>query len=248
MLYSLCTEPPQIVHADLWGPSPILSSNGFKYFMSFSDQYSWFTWLHLLKRKIDVITSYKHFKSLVELQLSKKIKCSQTDARTEFSLLKPILDNAGILFRKFCPYTSQQNGMVERKHRHLVEIGLTLLAQYFVPLRCRDYSFSFACHIINRILFEVLNHTSPFEKLFHIVPQYIDLKIFGCLCYPHVIPYNKHKLQFRSQPCTCLGYDKSYKGFVYLSKDVKIYINCRIVFYEHSFLFFVTFFYHTSTW
>lgn len=64
---TVCTKPLQITHANLWSPSPIQSSNGFKYYVSFIDQFSHFTWLYLLKSKTDVIANFKHFKAHVEL-------------------------------------------------------------------------------------------------------------------------------------------------------------------------------------
>jgi histone deacetylase 1/2 len=59
----------------------------------------------------------------------------QTDGGGEFQNLKSYFTQHGIVHRLTCPHTHHQNGSVERKHRHVVETGLTLLAQAQMPLK-----------------------------------------------------------------------------------------------------------------
>lgn len=76
-----CTEyfePLQLV-SDLWGPSHTVSHNGYKYYMSFVDAYSTFTWIYLLKTKSEALKTFLNFKVETELQIGKKIKVVQTD-------------------------------------------------------------------------------------------------------------------------------------------------------------------------
>jgi histone deacetylase 1/2 len=74
--------------------------------------------------------------------------------------------------------------MSERRHRHLVEIGLTLLTDAHMPLSYWPYAFQTATYLINRMPTSTLNNQSPFEKLFNQRPNYLKLKQFGCICYP----------------------------------------------------------------
>jgi histone deacetylase 1/2 len=83
-----------------------------------------------------------------------------------------------------CPHTSQQNGVAERKHRHLVETGLALLAHSSLPLRFWDEAFLTACYLINHMPTPVLNKETPLFRLLHIQPNYEFLRIFGCACWP----------------------------------------------------------------
>lgn len=69
------------------------------------------------------------FKALVENQFGKKIKVMQSDWGGEFRSFTAMIQKEGILFKHSCPYTTAQNGRAERKHRHIVELGLTQLAQ-----------------------------------------------------------------------------------------------------------------------
>ena len=98
-----------------------------------------------------------------------------------------------------CPHTHQQNGAAERKHRHIVETGLTLLAHASVPFRFWSDAFVTACFLINRIPTRRLHMKSPLEVLLNETPDYSLLKVFGCACWPHLRPYNKHKLEYRSK-------------------------------------------------
>ncbi|GJQ93839.1 retrovirus-related pol polyprotein from transposon RE1 [Tanacetum coccineum] len=75
------------------------------------------------------------------------------DGRTEFvnHTVQKFFEDNGILHRLSCPYTPQQNGRAERKHRHLVEIGLAMLFHAHVPASYWVDAFSSATYIINRL-------------------------------------------------------------------------------------------------
>lgn len=72
---------------------------------------------------------------MVKTQFGRDIKQFQSDWGGEFRAFKSVLTEHGIVHRLTYPNTSEQNGMVERKHRHIVEMGLTLLAQANLPMR-----------------------------------------------------------------------------------------------------------------
>jgi hypothetical protein len=111
--------PLQLIHTDLW-TSPIPSITGFKYYVAFIDDYSRFTWIYPLQHKSETFDIFTKFKLLVENQFSTKIKQLQSDGGGEYTSLQfqQFLTQHGINFRKFCPYTSPQNGLAERKLRH----------------------------------------------------------------------------------------------------------------------------------
>ena len=94
-----------------------------------------FTWIFPLKVKFEAYSKVIQFQTFVERQFEHKIKCLQTDWGGEYRSRVPYLQNLGIHFRHPCPHTHQQHGKAERKHQHIVEIGLTLLAQAKLPLK-----------------------------------------------------------------------------------------------------------------
>lgn len=107
---------------------------------------------------------------------------------------------SNLTHRLTCPHTSHQNGTMQRKHIHIVEMRLTLLAHSFIPITYWDHSFSISTYQINRFPTPTLTkYHSPFHDLYGKHPDYNSLKVFGCSCSPLLRPYNKHKIQFQSQ-------------------------------------------------
>ncbi|GJU34419.1 putative RNA-directed DNA polymerase [Tanacetum coccineum] len=142
------------------------------------------------------------------------------------------------ILRRSCPHTSEQNGFVERRNRHVVETGLTLLAQACVPQRFWHYAFDTAVYLINRMPSRTSTNKSPFEHIFKRSPDYSFLRVFGCLCFPHLRPYNRHKMDFRSTPCVFLGYSPSHHGYRCLDISTeRLYIARHVRFNEAQFPF-----------
>ncbi|TYK10642.1 Retrovirus-related Pol polyprotein from transposon TNT 1-94 [Cucumis melo var. makuwa] len=232
---TLYTHPLQLITCDLWGPAVNVSHNGFRYYISFVDAYSRYTWIYFLNSKSDAFLAFQKFKTCVEKSLGQSIKSLQTDGGTEFKPFKPFLDQHGIEHRITCPYTSKQNDIVERKHRYIMEMGLTLLSQATLPLSFWDEAFSTSVYLINRLPTPVLDNISPLEKLFCRKPNFPSLRVFGCKCYPYLRPYQSHKLSLRSTPCTFLGYSTSHKGYKCLASDGRLFISRHVLFDENSF-------------
>lgn len=157
-----------------------------------------------LKQNQMFFGSFMNFKPLLRESLVEM----QTDWGGEYEKLHSFFRQIGISHHVLCPHTHQQNGAVERKHRHIVEVGLSLLAHASIPLKYWDEAFLAATYIINRDPSKVISFETPLERLFHQKPDYPALRTFGCACWPHLRPYNNHKLQFRSKQCVFLGYSQ----------------------------------------
>uniref|UniRef100_A0A803Q0C4 Integrase catalytic domain-containing protein n=1 Tax=Cannabis sativa TaxID=3483 RepID=A0A803Q0C4_CANSA len=107
---------------------------------------------------------------------STKIKSVQSNWGGEYRPLAPVLAKLGIVFRHPCPHTHQQQGRPERKHRHVTEMGLTLLAQAQLPLVYWWDAFTAATFLINRLPVQKANYVTPFELLFSKKLDYTFLK------------------------------------------------------------------------
>jgi Reverse transcriptase (RNA-dependent DNA polymerase)/gag-polypeptide of LTR copia-type/GAG-pre-integrase domain len=230
------TKPLEVVHTDLWGPSPVASVQGHRYYIHFIDEFSRFSWLYPCVCKSDVKTIFAQFKVKVENLLSCSIKTLQCDGGAEF---KPLMTQyPEISFQLSCPYTQEQNGMAERKHRHVVELGLANLIHADIPLKFWDTIFQSVTFVINRLPSPTTGDISPFEKLFNQKPDYNLLHTLGCACYPLLRPYTKHKLEPRSAQCIFLGYSTIYKGYFCLQPETaRIYISRNVNFDENVFPF-----------
>jgi hypothetical protein len=232
------TFPLHVLHADLWGPAPIHSSNGFRYYLVIVDDFTKFCWVYLLKHKSDAFSTFQQFKIMVEKHYHSSIHFLRTDCGGEFTsnAFNSFCANTGIIHHLTCPHTPQQNGVAERKHRHLVQCALALLSQSGLPLSYWSYALPTATHLINKLPTPLLNMSSPWEQLHTVKPDLSYLKTFGCKCFPLLSPYNTHKLQPKTTPCIFLGYPPTTKG--YMCQDPitkKLYISRHVLFNETEF-------------
>ena len=235
---SKAMKPFNLVHSDLWGPSPVQTVTGAHYFLLFIDDYSHFTWFYLLKEKAKLFSYFLKFKSLIENQFKETIMALQTDWGGKFRRLKTFLENLGIHHRHSCPYTAQQNGQVERKNRHIVEVGLSMLAHSSIPTSYWPYAFQYAVYLINRLPTIILHNKSPFKLLYNQSPSYALLQVFGCARFPFLRPLNQHKLQFPSKECVLLSLSSHHKRYLCLNRQTcQIYISRHVIFNEFCFPF-----------
>jgi histone deacetylase 1/2 len=227
----------ELIYLDVWGHASD-SVGGKKYYVSFIDDYSKFTWIYLLKFKSEVFEKFHEFQKLAERLFDRKILTMQTDWGGEYQKLHSFFEKVGITHHASCPHAHQQNGAAERKHRHIVEVGLSLLAHASMPLKFWDEAFLAATYLINRTPSKVIDYATPLECLFNQKPDYSSLRVLGCACYQNLQPYNRHKLEFRSKQCVFLGYSNMHKGFKCLEiSSGRVYISRDVVFDEAEFPF-----------
>lgn len=116
------------LNVDLWGPYHISTHENYKYFVTIVDDYSRSTWTHLISNKSNTLQVLKSFVSLVENQFSTTIKTIRTDNGLEFVNAEThnCLQSKGIIHQTTCPYTPQQNGVVETARALLYQSKLPL--------------------------------------------------------------------------------------------------------------------------
>lgn len=227
----------QLVHMDVWGPFNTPTYNGEKYFLTIVDDYTKVTWVYLMHSKLDVASIIKNYVHLVRNQFSTLIKMIRTDNDTEFfqQECKVFFASLGIIHQSSCPYTPQQNCLVERKHRHIVDVARCLKFQAFLP---RDIGvLVFLLQSILSTATPLLSNKTPFEMLFLTPPSYSHLKVFGCLCYATTLPRGD-KFAARADICVFLGYSNTQKGYRLQNLLTKRFFVARdVVFQETSFPF-----------
>lgn len=200
------------MHSDIWDPAPLLSKQGFIYYIIFVDDQTRYTWIYPLKAKNEALSTFIQFKNQAEKQFERNIKTLHTDSGTEFKMFQNFVKKNGIVHLFTCPYTYAQNGRAERKHRHITESGLTFLAQASMPLEFWWEAFHCAVYLINRLPTPLLVNKSPLQLLFGKIPDYKSLHPFGCTVFPCLTPYNNQKFQFHSTKCIFIGYSDAHKG------------------------------------
>ena len=123
--------------------------------------------------------------------------------------------------QKTFPYTSQQNNVVERKHKYLLETTRAVLFQSKLPIRYRGECVLTATHIINRLPSNHLKDKCPYELLYKKKIDYNHLKSFGCLCYPLYQKCLGISLNQELLHIFFLGYPFGTKGYKVMSLATK---------------------------
>ena len=103
---SQCNSSFSIIHSDIWGPSRI-SSFGFRYFVTFIDEFSRCTWVYLMKDRSELLSIFTSFLHEIKNQFSRVIKILRSDNAKEYfsSALSAVLSSHGILYQSTCPHT-----------------------------------------------------------------------------------------------------------------------------------------------
>jgi histone deacetylase 1/2 len=161
---SVSTGILDLIFSDVWGPVPNSVGRN-KYYVSFIDDHSKFTWVYLLCQKSEVFACFRDFQSLLERQFDRKICSVQTDWGEEYRALSSFFTSMGISHHVSSPHAHQQNGSAERKHHHIVEVGLSLLAHASMPLQFWDEAFITVVFMINRLPSKVIGQETPFSLI-----------------------------------------------------------------------------------
>lgn len=156
----------------------------------------------------------------------------RTDNGSEF-LLPQFYGSKGIIHQTSCVESPQQNGRVERKHHHILNVGRALLYQSKLPKTFWSYVVSYATYIINRVPTTLLKNQCPYTLLYHKPLDLNQIKVFSSLCFASTLQSHRNKLEPRTQKCVFLGYKAGVKGCVLLDLNSRqIFTSRDVTFHE----------------
>jgi hypothetical protein len=199
------------------------------------DDYSRFTWVFFLQEKSQTQDTLKGFLRRAQNEFGLKIKKIRSDNETEFknSQIEGFLEDEGIKHEFSSPYTPQQNGVVERKNRTLLDMARTMLDEYKTPDRFWAEAINTACYSINRLyLHRILKKTS-YELLTGKKPNVSYFRVFGSKCFILIKRGKKSKFAPKAVEGFLLGYDSNTRAYRVFNKSTGLVeVSCAIVFDE----------------
>ena len=214
-------RPLELLHMDLFGPIAYISIGGSKYYLVIVDDYSRFTWVFFLQEKSQTQETLKGFLRRAQNEFGLRIKKIRSDNGTEFknSQIEGFLEEEGIKHEFSSPYTPQQNGVVERKNRTLIDMARTMLGEFKTPERFWSEAVNTACHAINRVYLHRLLKKTSYELLTGNKPNVSYFRVFGSKCYILVKKGRNSKFAPKAVEGFLLGYDSNTKAYRVFNKS-----------------------------
>nr|GFA83107.1 retrovirus-related Pol polyprotein from transposon TNT 1-94 [Tanacetum cinerariifolium] len=179
-------EKLYLLHMELYGPIRGESVNRKKYILVIMDDYSRFTWVKFLRSKDETLDFIIKFLKMIQVRLKVPVRHIQTDNRTKFvnQTLCDYYEEVGISHETSAARSPQQNRIVERRNRTLIEAARTMLIYAQAPLFLWAEAVATACFTQNRSIICLRHGKTPYELLHSKLPDLSFFHVFGALCYP----------------------------------------------------------------
>ncbi|GKB35932.1 retrovirus-related pol polyprotein from transposon TNT 1-94 [Tanacetum coccineum] len=216
----------QLLHMDLCGPMRVESINGKKYVLVIVDDYSRYTWTHFLRSKDETPAVLIDFLTLVQRGLHAQVRTVRIDKGTKFlnKTLHAYFAKEGIRHETSTARTLEQNGVVKRRNRTLIEVARTMLSAAKVPLFFWAEAIASTCFTQNCSLviprhektpYHIINGQKPSVKFFH---------IFSSLCYIVRDGENLDKMKEKGDACIFVGYSTQSRAYSVFNKRTRIIV------------------------
>nr|GFC45121.1 hypothetical protein [Tanacetum cinerariifolium] len=160
-------EKLYLLHMDLCGPMRVESINGKKYILVIVDDYSRFTWVKFLRSKDETPMFIIKFLKMIQVRLNVPVRRIRTDNGTEFvnQTLRDYYEDVGISHETSGVRSPQQNGVVERRNRTLIEAARTMLIYAQAPLFLWAEAVATACFTQNRSIIRLCHGNTLYELM-----------------------------------------------------------------------------------
>ncbi|KAJ9541656.1 LOW QUALITY PROTEIN: hypothetical protein OSB04_028162 [Centaurea solstitialis] len=231
------TDLLEIIHTDVCGPFSHVARGGYRYFITFTDDFSRYGYVYLMRHKSESFERFREFQNEVQNQLGRKIKFLRSDRGGEY--LSDEFDNhlmeCGIVSQLTPPYTPQMNGVSERRNCTLLDMVRSMMCHSTLPMSFWGHELETAAHILNRA------PTKSVEKTLYELwkgkkPSISFLRIWGCEVYVKRPASEKLKPK-SSDKCFFVGYPRTTVGYYFYNpEENKVFVARNGKFLEEKFL------------
>jgi hypothetical protein len=189
----------------------------------------------LLQEKSQTQETLKGFLRRAQNEFGLRSKKIRSDNGTEFnnSQIEGFLEEEGIKHEFSSPYTPQQNGVVERKNRTLLDMARTMLDEYKTPDRFWAETINTACYSINWLYLHRILKKRSYEFLTGKKPNVSYFRVFGSKCFILIKRGRKSKFAPKAIEGFLLGYDSNTRAYRVINKSTGLVeVSCDLVFDE----------------
>ncbi len=229
-------QPLELVHSDVCGKVTPTSLGGSQYFLTFTDDYSKYTHVYLIKHKDEVFSRFKSYQRLAEKETGHQLKALRTDNGGEYTSREftSYLQQEGVDHQFTVPKTPEQNGVAERLNRTILDKARTMMADVSLPKHLWAEAVHTAVYLKNRSP-SASKAKTPFELYYGSMPNIGHLKVFGCAVYAHIPRDERRKFDSKARKCWLVGYSTSSKGFrLYDSSRSRVILSRDVIFNENE--------------
>ncbi|GKE32088.1 putative ribonuclease H-like domain-containing protein, partial [Tanacetum coccineum] len=236
-LVSFISQPLQILHTYLFGPTFVRNINHKIYCLVVTGDFSRFSWVFFLATMDEISRILKTFIIGIENQINRKVKIIRCDNGNEFKN-NDMNQFCGMkrIKREFSvARTPQQNGVVERKNITLIEAARTMLADLLLPTTFWTEAVNTACYVQNGVLVTKPHNKTPYELLHGRPPSISFMRPFGCLVTILNTLDTLGKFDRKADEGFLVGYSINSKAFrVFNTRTRKVEDNLHITFLENK--------------
>ncbi|KAJ9566539.1 hypothetical protein OSB04_002505 [Centaurea solstitialis] len=231
-----CQSPLDLIHMDLCGPMRVESLARKKYMLVLVDEFSRFTWIEFLRDKSESAERIIAFIKRTQVLLGRRVRKIRSDNGTEFrnAKLQSFLEEVGITHNFSAVRTPQQNGVVERKNRTLVEAARSMMAHSGVPQQFWAEAVSTASYTQNRTLIVKRTGKTAYEMVEQRKPNIDFFRVFGCKCYVLNDRDNLGKFDPKSDESIFIGYSHNSKAYRVFNKRTRTILESSNVDFSES--------------
>ena len=160
------------------------------------DDFSRYTWIYLFKNHSKLYQLYCDFTKMIQTQFSKPIKVFRSNNAQEYKAheFTYILHQFGTVLHSSCAGTSQQNGRVERKLHHILDVVRATTIVASTPSQFWGKAALTIVYTINLCPSPIVQNQTPYDMLFGSSPSYDLLRVFACVCFVLLQYHERNKL------------------------------------------------------
>ena len=230
------TEPLHLLHMDLFGPVNVQTRAGKRYTLVIVDEFSRYCWVIFLRSKSEAPAEIIALIKQIELKYKRKVCQLRSDNGTEFqnATLESFCTDTGISQNFSSAHTPEQNGVVERKNRTLIEAARSMLTESGLPTSFWAEAVATACHTQNRSVYVKRHKKTSYEVLRNRKPNIGYFHVFGCPVYILNDSSQLGKFDAKADEGFFLGYSTIRKAYRVFNKRIEKVLESIHVTFDES--------------